>query len=108
MECIERGESPIAGSERLNADERGGTVRPRAANPGGGAEIAPRAATADLEAAGLVVRSGNRVALTPTGRLLATEVTLRLLPRGAETRVGTRYDGLPVGAFEPGHLIQGT
>ena len=113
VESIERGETPIAGSERLNADERAAERFGLALRTRAGAEIAPRTATADLEAAGLVVRSGNRVALTPTGRLLATEVTLRLLPRGAETRVGTRYDGLPVGArafdpgaFDPGHLIQ--
>lgn len=105
IECIERSESPLAGSERPAPAERAAERLGLALRTRAGAVVADRAATLDLETAGLVTRVGDRVILTPTGRLLASEVTLRLLPGGAVTQVGTRYDGLPVGA---GHSIQGT
>lgn len=98
IEAIATGASPVAGSESLTARERHAERLGLAMRTRDGARITNRTTTADLERAGLLTRSGDRVVLTPTGRLLATEVTLRLLPGGAENTVGTRYDGVPAGA----------
>jgi oxygen-independent coproporphyrinogen-3 oxidase len=93
---IAAGASPVAGQERLDdaarASERFGLAlrtRAGAAVPDG---VEP-GAVAELVAAGLVEAVGDRVVLTRTGRLLATEATLRLDPRPADARgdgVGTR------------------
>lgn len=113
IECIERGESPVAGSEQPNAAERAAERLSLALRTRAGAVVADRSATTDLEAAALLTRNGDRVVLTPTGRLLATEVTLRLLPPGAETTelaLGTMDcqsgQGTRARAASPGQSIQ--
>ncbi len=91
LERVAAGESPVAGEERLDpatiASERFGlALRTRA-----GAPVptgADPAVLAELTEAGMVTIGDGRIVLTPAGRLLATEVTLRL-------EVGTRYDGVP-------------
>ena len=107
VERIGAGRSPAAGEERLGphvvASERFGlALRTRT-----GAPLPPGTdpgAVAELVDAGLAVAADGRVVLTPTGRLLATEVTLRLDPRPADREdeeVGTRYDGVPARALPP-------
>ena len=90
------GASPIAGDEHLDpvtiASERFGLslrTRAGAAVPAG---IDP-GVLAEVADAGLATISGDRIVLTATGRLLATEVTLRL-------EAGTRYDGVPTDAAQ--------
>lgn len=109
IERVRAGVSPVAGSETLGAAarayERAGLALrtrdgvPRATVDGQG--------LATVVAAGLVARRDDRVVLTPTGRLLATEVTLRLWPGAAENQPGTRYDGVPTrtlgSALGPAH-----
>ena len=78
------GESPAAGEERLDPATRASrAVRPRPAHPGRGAGSphgTDPAVLAELVERRAGRRSGDdRIVLTPTGRLLATEVTLRLL-----------------------------
>ena len=115
IERIAAGESTEAGGEAVDeptrARERFGLgLRTRA-----GAPVPTGADPADLAevvAAGLVVVDGDRIRLTPAGRLLASEITVRLLPDvavalpgagpprndgGADPEVGTRYDGVPAG-----------
>jgi oxygen-independent coproporphyrinogen-3 oxidase len=94
LERVAGGESPVAGEERLDpatvASERFGlALRTRAGAPvPTGTDPTVLAELAD---AGMVKVSDGRIVLTPTGRLLATEVTLRL-------EVGTRYHGVPTEA----------
>jgi putative oxygen-independent coproporphyrinogen III oxidase len=78
LESVEAGRSPESGAEELTADERRVeglqlAIRTRDGVPG---EAVPDGVVADLE--GLVVRRGDRVVLTPEGRLLANEVAIRL------------------------------
>ena len=78
VEAIEAGRSPVAGSEELDAAER--RVE--------GLQLAIRTrdgvAATDVDDSvldvldGLIVRRGDRVVLTPEGRLLANEVAIRL------------------------------
>jgi oxygen-independent coproporphyrinogen-3 oxidase len=98
VERIRRDEAPEAGGEHLDpstrAEERLAlALRTRAgAPPPAGAE----AETAALVAAGLLARAGDRVVLTRPGRLLANEVTVRLLAAAeapesvAGAAIGTR------------------
>ena len=58
---------------------------------GARADPASDAAVADLADAGLLERAGDRIVLTRRGRLLASDVTARLVLAGA-TGAGTRYD----------------
>ena len=122
IERIQAGESPEAGGEAVDAPTRarerfGLALRTRegAPVPGGAA-----AALADVVDAGLVTVEGgvgeSRIVLTPAGRLLATEITVRLMPGpgrspsggvgggdvrdGSEAEVGTRYDGVPARASQ--------
>ena len=58
-------------------------------------EYGRRSEAAVLEHAGLVARAGRRLVLTRAGRLLANDVTARLLSagdasRGASAAAGTR------------------
>jgi oxygen-independent coproporphyrinogen-3 oxidase len=105
IERIAAGRSPVAGEARLDprareAERFGLALRTHVGvSPPRGVAAA---VVDDLLAAGLVVRAGTpageRIVLTPPGRLLASEVTLRLLPVAADTtgcEVGTRYDGVP-------------
>jgi oxygen-independent coproporphyrinogen-3 oxidase len=106
IDAIARGESPEAGAETLDPDSRREealtlALRTRAGAPA--AAFAP-AALAELVAAELLAPIGEHVVLTRRGRLLASEVTARLVvatdrdrmahmaePRDATERVGTRY-----------------
>jgi oxygen-independent coproporphyrinogen-3 oxidase len=100
--AIEHGESPEAGAETLDVDSRREealtlALRTRAGAPS--AAFAP-AALDELVAAGLLTLAGEHVVLTRRGRLLASEVTARLMaatdrhpvaaPHGAPERTGTR------------------
>jgi oxygen-independent coproporphyrinogen-3 oxidase len=84
------------GDERLAPEARaeeafGLALRTRAGAPIG----APAAATAaDLAVAGLLVVDGGRAVLTRAGRLLATDVTARLLLAGAATAVDMAADAV--------------
>ena len=67
---------------------------PSAPGPGCSSAGLDPAVVEELGAAGLVEARRDRVVLTPAGRLLATEVTLRLDPEPADARrsgPGTRY-----------------
>jgi oxygen-independent coproporphyrinogen-3 oxidase len=93
VQLVESGRSAEAGGEELDASGRaeesfGLLLRTR--------EGAPLPEEADAEAAalaseGLLERDGHRVRLTVRGRLLANDVTARLLARSARrTTAGTR------------------
>ena len=79
LNAIETGASPESGSERLDGDDRRVeglqlAIRTRRGVPGG--EVSDRV-LGELE--GLIERvPGDRVVLTPAGRLLANEVAIRL------------------------------
>jgi oxygen-independent coproporphyrinogen-3 oxidase len=95
VERIAAGESPVAGQELLDPateafDRLGLALRTRAGAALG--PLADRAALDELTEAGLVEVAADRIVLTPAGRLLASEVTLRLDPRDARGGApGTRY-----------------
>ena len=95
VERIAAGESPVAGQELLDPateafDRLGLALRTRAGAALG--PLADRAALGELTEAGLVEVAADRIVLTPAGRLLASEVTLRLDPRDARGGApGTRY-----------------
>jgi oxygen-independent coproporphyrinogen-3 oxidase len=96
LERVRAGRSPAAGGETpddaTRARERLGlALRTRA-----GARVDRTATVRDLEALGLLTYTDGAAVLTPGGRLLATEVTLRILGAGADQGIGTRYDGLPI------------
>jgi oxygen-independent coproporphyrinogen-3 oxidase len=96
VEHVRAGESPAAGVETPDAATRarerlGLSLRTRT-----GARVDRTDTVRDLEALGLVTYADGAAVLTPRGRLLASEVTLRILGDGAETRIGTRYDGVPI------------
>jgi len=100
VERIAAGRSPVAGDERLDAattasDRLALALRIRTGAPVAAAEPA---ALAELTGIGLVEVVGDRVVLTRAGRLLASEVVLRLDASGADAlggSAGTRYDGVP-------------
>jgi putative oxygen-independent coproporphyrinogen III oxidase len=78
IEAVEAGRSPESGSEMLDEPERAAEARQLAIRTRLGvaaAEVDP-AVVADLD--GLVEQVGDRVVLTPAGRLLANEVAIRL------------------------------
>ena len=87
--AIAGGTSAEAGAERLEPDAWAEEACALALRTRSGAPVAEEAATVveELAAAGFVRRSGDRVVLTAQGRLLASDVTARLLLAGA---VGTR------------------
>jgi len=89
IEAIRAGTSAEGGAERLDPAPRAEEACALALRTRSGAVIAPAAAAVvdDLAGSGFVRRVGDRVVLTPRGRLLASDVTARLLVAGA---VGTR------------------
>lgn len=96
---IGAGRSPVAGRERPDVaaaalDRFALALRTRAGAPLADADPD---AVGELAAAGLLDVVGDRVVLRPAGRLLASEVTRRLLPTPgrADDRIGTRYIGVP-------------
>jgi oxygen-independent coproporphyrinogen-3 oxidase len=97
---VRSGEPPEAGRETPDADtrarERLGLALRTRAGVHVDADVADGEAIHELEGLGLLTYRNGTAVLTPRGRLLASEVTLRLMGRNAETRIGTRYDGLPI------------
>ncbi len=96
IERIERGSDAVTGDEVLDGPARAEEAFGLALRTRAGAAVAPgAAATVDaLAEIGLVVAGADRVTLTPHGRLLATDVTARLLLAGgaaAPDAVSTRY-----------------
>ena len=97
--AIEAQTSALGGSEVLDLETRAEESFSLALRIRAGTEFAPGAAAvvADLADQGLLVRVGSRIALTRRGRLLASDLTARLLLAGAAIPgspqiVGTRYD----------------
>jgi putative oxygen-independent coproporphyrinogen III oxidase len=89
LAAINAGTSAEAGAERLEPHSRAEEACALALRTRAGAVVAGEAASVvdELSAAGFVRRDQDRVVLTPQGRLLASDVTARLLLAGA---VGTR------------------
>lgn len=79
--AVEVGESPEAGAEKLDPATRAEEALVLAIRTRAGAPVAPgaEAAAADLAAAGLLDLAAGRARLTRRGRLLASDVTARLL-----------------------------
>lgn len=86
---IRAGRSPQLGSERLDDRTRADEGFGLALRTRSGAVVPPGAAAeaAALVDAGLLTRAGDRVVLTRAGRLLGSEVTVRLLA-AAEAALG--------------------
>ncbi len=103
VDCIRRGETPEAGSETLDGAARAEEALTLSLRTSAGAVVSEAAEdlVADLVQGALLERVGARVALTLRGRLLANDVTARLLLAGAagadptgsaaSPPVGTRY-----------------
>jgi oxygen-independent coproporphyrinogen-3 oxidase len=87
--ALRDGENAEAGAERLEPIPRAEEACALALRTRAGSTVAEAAAgvVAELTESGFVHRVGDRVVLTPRGRLLASDVTARLLVAGA---VGTR------------------
>jgi oxygen-independent coproporphyrinogen-3 oxidase len=97
VERVTAGRSPEAGREQLDAATRADEALGLALRTSTGATVPAAAAdeAAGLEADGLLTRHGSRAVLTRRGRLLATEVTVRLLAAAApvastSVAIGTR------------------
>jgi putative oxygen-independent coproporphyrinogen III oxidase len=82
VEAVRSGTAPEAGSEELDAAGRDAEMLGLALRTRAGAAVAALDAggVAELTDAGLLAVEGDRVVLTRAGRLLANEVTLRLIP----------------------------
>jgi oxygen-independent coproporphyrinogen-3 oxidase len=91
-QCLEKGQSPEDGRETLSREQRmieavflglrmidGIDTDGFARRFGGRLELLLGPVLAGLEGEGMVVRSGNRIALTPAGLLVADGVARRLV-----------------------------
>ena len=78
IDLVSGGVVPEAGGEALDATRRAEEAVTLALRTRAGAAVAD---DAGLVADGLAVREGDRIVLTPTGRLLGNEATARLLLR---------------------------
>lgn len=96
VERVRAGRAPEQGSETLDERARAEERLTLALRTRGGAEVglAAAAEVTALEAAGLLERRAERVVLTRAGRLLATEVTVRLLAAGAAVAVAGHAGGV--------------
>ena len=96
LAAIAAGTDPTGGSEELDDDARAEERLTLALRTSAGAAlpVGMHEEADHLIAAGLLVREEDRVVLTRRGRLLATDVTARLLVAGvpAAESLGTRYD----------------
>ncbi len=83
--AVEGGVSAVAGSESLDPQTRAEESFALALRTCGGAvaDAAAVEAVTDLAAQGLLERVGDRIVLTRRGRLLASDLTARLLLAGA-------------------------
>jgi len=81
VERIRAGATPVGGGEQLDVATRAEEAFVLALRTRGGATVPPgaEAAAAELADAGLLRPAGDRLVLTRPGRLLASEVTVRLL-----------------------------
>jgi oxygen-independent coproporphyrinogen-3 oxidase len=88
IQAVQAGASAVAGDERLEPGARAEEAFALALRTRGGvdADDVPAATIDDLAAEGLVERRDGRLALTLRGRLLASDVTARLVLAGAGTR----------------------
>ncbi len=96
IELIRAGTSPVVGHDELDVDQRREEAFALALRTSLGVEFAAAAGStvADLTAAGLLDTHGSRIGLTRRGRLVASDVTARLVLAGAVGDgevVGTRY-----------------
>jgi putative oxygen-independent coproporphyrinogen III oxidase len=92
--AIDAGETPEAGREPFDAARRAEDAFSLALRTRAGAIATPAAGrtVAELAEHGLLSRAADRIVLTQRGRLLATDVTARLLLAGAAPGpAGTRY-----------------
>jgi oxygen-independent coproporphyrinogen-3 oxidase len=98
--AIESGAPARAGEEQLDAATRAEEAFSLALRTRRGAPAAPaaRPLVAELEAEGVLERHDDRIVLTVRGRLLASDLTARLLLAGAAP-CGPAPDGLPPTAF---------
>jgi oxygen-independent coproporphyrinogen-3 oxidase len=96
VERIEGGDDPMAGSEELDPSMRSEEALVLTLRTRSGAVLpsAARREAEQLAADGLLELVGDRAVLTSRGRLLASDVTARLLAETAPTGIaaGTRYD----------------
>ncbi|MFM7060795.1 MAG: radical SAM family heme chaperone HemW [Actinomycetes bacterium] len=85
LERIAAGADPASGDEALGPDAAAEEAFGLGLRTRFGVRVDPRAdaALADLVAGDLVRRSGDRIVLTPRGRLVASDVTTRLMLAGA-------------------------
>jgi len=85
LERIAAGADPASGDEALGPDAAAEEAFGLGLRTRFGVRVDPRAdaALADLVAGDLVRRSGDRIVLTPRGRLVASDVTARLVLAGA-------------------------
>lgn len=92
IERIGAGADPEAAAEELDEHRRGEERLALALRTRAGADVSalPREAVAELVAAGLGDQVGPRLVLSRRGRLLATDVTARLLAAMDRAPVGTR------------------
>jgi oxygen-independent coproporphyrinogen-3 oxidase len=92
VERVTGGLSPEAGSETLDEEGRRDERFVLTLRTAAGASPLPGtlAAMVDLEGAGLIDAAGDRIVLTRAGRLLANDVTARLLAASAAEPAGTR------------------
>ena len=89
---VAEGAEPVAGDEVLDDRQREDEALTLALRTRGGA-VPPRPAAAEVErlvGAGLLEQAGSRVVLSRAGRLLASEVTVRILAGSASAPLGTR------------------
>jgi oxygen-independent coproporphyrinogen-3 oxidase len=99
IERIRAGASPVAGEERASASTIADDRFALALRTRAGAPLGPevdRTALREVLDAGLVRCEGDRVVLTPRGRLLATEVTVRLT-----LALGTMECQVAAGSHQP-------
>jgi oxygen-independent coproporphyrinogen-3 oxidase len=99
LDRVAAGRSPESGSERLDERARLDEALTLALRTRDGGVIDSAAADAadELVEAGLLTRAGDAVALTRPGRLLANEVTVRLLPHHDRDERGDEPAGARAG-----------
>jgi len=93
---IRAGASPEVGHEATDAETRAREHLGLAIRTREGARVEHTDAVRELESLGLVTYTEGAAVLTARGRLLASEVTLRISGAAADHRIGTRYDGVPI------------
>ena len=100
IEAIADGQSPEAGSESLDDERRAEESFALALRTRAGVRVSADAehCVDDLVDGALCERQDDRVVLTQSGRLLASDVTARLLLAGAH--LGRRQDGLALDTIE--------